>query len=322
MGSLPTSGVSALTGVVFVLVVFLGGCASRGGDGLPAIGEGPVVLMTPHWDQVCRDRRERPFITRPGEILELEALVERIEGLMPGSSRFAGGTVPTPGGYPAAGRAGPDLDAVGARHAYAPEGALPEPAPRGSSEVAPWVDVAVSYASSGELRTAHLLGHTLDPAEADAVAGAVIEAVRPLGRLLEPVFLRIRAMRTPDVELRILLALSCMPHITHEEEEPPRFLGDVRVRGGLRFGSGGNDRVVSVRLHIARSGSLEEVEVVGGNEALLPGVRESLTGIEFDPALLNGEPVPGLLNLVFTFPDPGVGDDERYGGVSDEDPGR
>lgn len=306
----PLAASRPVAALALLAALALSGCATlRGGGPLP-IGEGPVVLMAPHWDQVCRDRRQPSAITRVDQILELDGLERRLEAVTPDASRFGAEALIMAGAYPAAGAsAGLPTEAAGGTaaapdpFAYAPPGAIPDPDVVATRrEVPPWVDVAVNYSASGALRTAHLLGHTLEPHEAEAVADGVIRAVRPMGRLLEPLMVRVRVVRTPELELRLLPALSCTPHITHEDLEPPRFAGGARVRGGRFVGSQAGEGTIGVRLHLSRTGALERIEVFGGNEALLPRVRASLAEVEFDPALLNGEPVPATMDLVFTFP--------------------
>jgi hypothetical protein len=222
-----------------------------------------VVLKEPHWDQVCREDRRPPVLLDVEQVVELDGLHAALESLLPERTMFA-----------------------------AREGAAADPA---------HVDLAVNYGTDGRVRTAHLIGYTTDGEVAREVASVMREAVRPQGRLLEPVFLRVRVVRAPELQLRVLPALSCLPHVRHEEEEPPRFVGAARVRGGTYMLGMGREQTIAARLHVAATGRLERIEVVQGNTELLPRLRRALESVEFDPALLNGEPVPGVLPLTFDF---------------------
>lgn len=173
---------------------------------------------------------------------------------------------------------------------------------------APRVNVAVSYATSGEIRTVHLARSTADSALAEAVLQRVLPAVRRQPPMARPLFLQLsvtRATRTPIV--RIQPPELCVPHISHEEDQPPRLGEGARLWGGLwGYPRPGSDErpplLVSVRLHADPTGEVE-VEWVRGDAALLPRVRAALAGTVVDPALLNGEPAPGNVVLTFRFPD-------------------
>ncbi len=219
-------------------------------------GEGPLILMEPHWDQVCRDARTPLVLRTPSEVLSDPALVREAAALLPDPVR---------------------------------------------GEPHPHVDVAVNYARSGAIRSVHLAGHNVDPVTADAIEARVASAVHPQGSLLHPVFLRVRVTREPAPVVRILPGLDCLPHISHEEDEPPRFLGEARVGGRLAPSAGGN--WVDVRIHLSRTGEVLRLEVLRGDASLLPRVRDAMAETIFDPALINGEPVRGSLVLPFRFPD-------------------
>jgi len=251
-----------------VLAVVLTGCAGSG-HWEPPEPPADVVVMRPHWDQVCRTDERLPLLRRPEEVLRIDEA----------------STGEAPGGLPEV------LDPL-----------LP-PAPGGESR--PFVDIAVNYDRSGALRTAHLLQHNVREAEARKVAEAVTPAVRSQVRILAPTLLRVRVIRDPSVRFQVLPALACMPHVAHEEEEPPRFLGGARVVGGSRtiprfMDDGG---AISVRVEVSESGVVEAVVPLAGNQELLARVREVVAAVEFDPALMNGEPVPGTMDLTFRFPE-------------------
>jgi hypothetical protein len=232
-------------------------CATARPDPVePGPGEGPLVLLEPHWDQVCRDDRAPLVFRRPAEVTNDPALYSEATALLP--------------------------DAV-----------LGEPHPQ--------VDVAINYARSGEIRTVHLSGHNVDPDVAEDVLARVIPAVRTQGRLIRPVFLRLRVTREPAPVLRVLPGLDCLPHISHEEDEPPRFLEGARVGG--RFGGSASDLWVTVELQLSRSGEMEGFEVLRGDPTLLPRVQRAMAESVVDPALINGEPKRGRLILMFGFPD-------------------
>jgi hypothetical protein len=178
--------------------------------------------------------------------------------------------------------------------------AVPEWEGGGDGE-APFVDVAVSFHRSGAVRAAYLLRSNVEEVVAIEVAGRVAEAVRPTGRLLEPVDLRVRVGGLPEPGLALLPARVCLPHITHEEDRPPPLPRGIRLVGAHFLGDPGGERI-TVRLHVSERGVLEQVEAVSGDEDLLPRVREALGEVEFDPALRNGMPVAGTLVLVLLLP--------------------
>ena len=256
----------------YIVAALLTGCA--GSSQLePLEPPAEVVVMRPHWDQVCRTDERLPLLRRAEEVLRMDETSAR----------------GTPGRLPDL------LDPL-----------LPQAA---EGESPPWVDIAVNYDRSGALRTAHLLQHDVREAEARRVAEAVIPAVRSQVRILAPTLLRVRVIRDPrgpSVRFEVLPALACMPHVAHEEEEPPRFLGGARVVGGSRIvprfmeedGS-----AISVRVEVSETGMVEAVVPLGGNQELLARVREVVAAVEFDPALMNGEPVPGTMDLTFRFPE-------------------
>lgn len=166
----------------------------------------------------------------------------------------------------------------------------------------PFVDVAVNYDRSGAVRTAHLQQHNVQEGLARTVSERLIERVLPQARLLEPVYIRVRANLAPRVGLEVLPAIDCMPHVSHERGEPPLFLGGVSVRAGRHCRQRVTDTCIAARLHISPGGEVERIEVLDGEPSLVARVRESLTNTRFDPALLNGEAVPGNLDLLFNFP--------------------
>lgn len=227
-------------------------------DGLP--GEGPLVLLEPHWDQVCLDDRAAPVFQNLAEILEVEGLAETLHPLLP---------------------------------------------PFVSGEPPPQVDVAVTWARAGEVRTVHLTGFDGAQEAAESVRRRVAERVRRHDRLIEPVFLRIRAMRGPSsTVLRILSPERCLPHIRHEPDQPPRFLAGASVttgRGRLLLGGLNSSPSVSVRLHLSHTGAVLDIDALDGDGTLLPRVRAALAETVFDPALLNREPVASSLDLWFRF---------------------
>lgn len=178
------------------------------------------------------------------------------------------------------------------------EGLLPSPV---EDDEAPWVELAVSYQAGGQLQRAHLLDHNVHEVVAREVKGAVTPHVRSRVRVLATTHLRIRATREPEPGLELLPALRCLPHVAHEDEDPPITLGGASVVGGAMNRRVSDGPRISVRLRISGFGALEEVHVLGGNRELLPWVNESLVPVRFDPALLNGMAVPGELSLTFDF---------------------
>lgn len=173
-----------------------------------------------------------------------------------------------------------------------------------------FVDVAVNYEASGILRGAQLLVHNLEEETAQEVAAVLVSAVRQEVRLLAAtrVRLRARAVASDGVTLELHPPLRCFPHISHDELDPPRFLGGARVMGGRARSRGpfGGGPWISVRVDLSRTGSVERIVVLGGEGELLDRVREALSPITIDPALLNGEPVSGALELTFRFPEEGT----------------
>ena len=179
-------------------------------------------------------------------------------------------------------------------------GLLPAPEEDGEGSW-PWVDVAVSYRAGGALHAAHLLDHNVDEATARKVEGALVPRIRTRARVLATTHLRLRATRAPEPELQLLPALRCLPHVAHEDEDPPLTLGGASVVGGQMVRRVRDGSLIAVGLGISADGALEEVRFLGGNRELLPWVHESLAPVRFDPALLNGMAVPGELSLIFDF---------------------
>jgi hypothetical protein len=248
-----------------VLALGLAGCGgSAPPPPVPTPGPDGIVVMRPHWDQVCRDVEGPLLLRTPEEVLEegdLRGILER---------------------------------------AFPPQ--TPGPAESGP----PFVDVAVNYDPPGTLRTAQLLDHNVDETLAREVSALVASEVRDPVRILAPVRLRIRVSRDPELRMAVLPALWCMPHIAHDEDEPPRLHGGARVIGGVSRSTGfpGDGVQVGVALDISAEGRLDGIRVLRGDPELAERVRMALDGVRIDPALLNGEPVPGSLTLTFRFPGP------------------
>jgi hypothetical protein len=248
------------------------GCASSPPE--PPASPGPhgggIRLVEPHWDQVCSLAGETPFLDRVTQVLDPDGLEERVRK---------------------------------AFRSMRPQEEIEEESRHGWRGQGPFVDMAVSYARSGEVRTAHLVGTNVDNATTRALEDLLVSHLRSPGPLLEQVDLRVRAIPGPGSPLRILPPLRCRPHLAHEEDLPPQFLGGARVTGGDLYFGGDDGSRVSVWLHISAEGVLEGIEFRAGNEGLLGRVEESLAETRFDPALRNWEPVPGVLPLTFHFPD-------------------
>lgn len=173
------------------------------------------------------------------------------------------------------------------------------PAVEGETE--PFVDVAVSYRRKGGIRAAYLLDHNVSDSVASDVSSRVVGAIRPQGRLLDRTNLRVRVTRSSTVNLQVLPPRVCRPHVWHEDRDPPEFPG-VRAVGGTSYPARVPDTdVVEVRLHLDSQGELVEIDGREGDLDLLPRVRASVDEMIFDPALVNGEGVPGTLDLRFHF---------------------
>lgn len=162
------------------------------------------------------------------------------------------------------------------------------------------VEVAVTWGPSGEIRTLHPTDHDLSE-PLDIAVTRIRSALLPQPNLLRPVFQRIRVTGS---EAEILPGLHCLPHVQHSPHEPPRHPGATRVLGGGVIPRAWVDYALRVRLRVSPYGELLEVIPEEGNDDLLPRVHHALAETRFDPALLNGEPIVGELDLVFVF-DPG-----------------
>jgi hypothetical protein len=250
--------------------------------------------MEPHWDQVCASEAEPPFLDRVAQVMDPGGLEEQVEGALQKQA---------PGWGPGEGPAGegPAREAP-VREAPVREAPVREGRVQDTGGRSPFVDLAVSYDRQGAIRTAHLLGTNVEAGAARVVEELLVSRLRSPGRLLERVDLRVRASLEPAPRLTILPPLRCLPHITHHEHLPPRFLGDAIVTGGGLHFAGRDGLGVSVRLHVSAEGVLERIEFRAGNEGLLGRVEASLAETRFDPALRNGEPVAGTLTLTFRFP--------------------
>ncbi len=248
--------------VALIAVALTTGCAHTSApEEFEGPGEGTLLLLTPHWDQVCRDDRSPQLFREVGEILD---------------------------------DSGDDHDLVARIAAMLPK--------RAPDDLPSFVDVAVTWERSGAVRSVHLSDHNTDPELSGEVVLLVAERVREVPSLLHPVFVRVRATGAPDARLDLLPGLRCLPHVQHGDDEPPRFLGNARVLGGGYLLPSQAEVGLRVRLSVSPSGDLLEVEPVQGNAALLDRVLESLEDTTFDPALINGEPIRGELDLVFVFP--------------------
>lgn len=170
------------------------------------------------------------------------------------------------------------------------------------------VDIGVIYSESGRIRSVHLQEHTVDSLTAQAVEARVGAAVRRQGTLLEPHYLRIRLSR--PTRIRLLPALRCMPHIEHEGLAPAK-LGEASVSVGRLGRSRHGDGSIGIRLHLARDGTITEIEFRAGDPALLARVRPDLAAMTLNPALMNGEPVRAELDLILRYPLPPDHDQER-----------
>lgn len=167
----------------------------------------------------------------------------------------------------------------------------------------PFVEVAVSYDRSGAIRRTYVQQQNVGREQAQTVLDRLTERLSPQDRLLEPIDLRVRTNLALRAQLELLPAIECMPHVSHERGQPPRFLGGARVVPGRICGTWRDpERCIAARLHISPRGQVEEIEPLNGNASLVEAVRESVAETKFDPALVNREPVPGTLELVFRFP--------------------
>lgn len=159
-------------------------------------------------------------------------------------------------------------------------------------------EIGVHYHPTGELRRAYLMGSDAPGSWGPEVADLVVANLRPLGRLLEPLNIRVQVSvgDTPRVVMRP--ARHCAVHIAHDEEDEIDWGTGIVVTPGSRevMRDTSVDRVL-VRLHLTAHGEISHVEGLRGNLALIREIEGPLRRMRFDPALINGEGVPGTLDL-------------------------
>jgi hypothetical protein len=282
---------SAAAPAAVIAALSLVGCGAHSPAPPSPPPEEPFVLVQPHWDQPCLDARE-PVHLRLEEVVDTTGLSAWLR------ERLASASV-SPSAFGSASDSADDSTSISAPVSAAGRRVASVSTRQGERHV----DIGVIYAVSGSIRSAHLLGHSVDSVTAAAVEERIRAAVLPQERLLEPVFLRLRARSRPFPRLRLLPPLRCMPHVEHAGLAPTR-IGDARVEVGRFPRSGQEEESVAVRLRLDVEGVLTGIEFRAGNADLMGRVRRDLANVTFNPALLNGKAVPGELNLVLRYPLP------------------
>lgn len=319
--------------------LLLAGCGLSTERPSPPITHEPVRVLAPHWDQVCRDHREAIPFSGPQEVVRVEELQadlasdwsEREVGeewtlRRSVTDSLVGGPASTSVTRPEAATARMDVAVSFERDgqvrsvhlvpvhaasllsdsATAPTSpevrrppAMEAPATETRDTEVPPAEVPATEPPATEALPAKAPATetpTTDPAE------AIRRHLRPQDRFLARTYVRLRLGGPPGYEVELLPALECLPHIQHEDHQPPTFLEGAQVQSGVPRMGDADERTVGVTLHLSAHGTLQEIEFVRGRENLLPRVKDALAETRFDPALMNGEPVPGSLTMTFRFP--------------------
>ncbi len=189
------------------------------------------------------------------------------------------------------------LDTIGLGEELKSAGILSAP---GTTEP-PELGIVLWYERSGLLEAAGRWETTMDPEPAARAEQVLASRARPLDRLLDRSSFYVVLKAGPEPQARIERSRTCMPHMRHPEQGRPYGLPDsVSTWYGRR--SFRNDTTsATVRLQIDQLGQVFEVDSLGGPGWAVEAARQLVGELSFDPALLNGRAVLGVLEQSFRF---------------------
>lgn len=166
-----------------------------------------------------------------------------------------------------------------------------------------WLDYLVHYDRDGRPTVHGTWGFAGDTASATRLGGLLGRRVQRLpGGLLEATSLRARLTLHPRPVLAVDRDIECLPHMVHRPDARPVGLPEgVVSQGGIAWIPEGDTVTATVRLHLDATGSVRQVELRKGSPQAYEKTVEVVRLLRFDPALLNGLPVPGILVQSFRF---------------------
>jgi hypothetical protein len=164
--------------------------------------------------------------------------------------------------------------------------------------------LAMSYDEDGLNIRREIVAHTLTPLLADTLQKMVFAEVRRLDELPEPLDVRL-VLYLPGAAMEVQRSVYCPPR-----PRDPRVEGQLHgldaVAAGVRYRRGVRERNVLMRLFVAPAGYVVRVEVARGGmvpPSILRSVAEELRQHTFHPALLDGRPVEGWIEMPFRIRD-------------------
>ena len=156
------------------------------------------------------------------------------------------------------------------------------------------VDFVVWYGTDGVPDAAGLWSTTMDANETLAIQGVFADRVLDTGVLAEPTSIRTVVEIGDQVLLRSDRSVECLPHVRHPQPlgRPFGLPDSVVMTGGTRRVARGA-RAAVIRIHVDETGRLTAVDSVAGTSELVSEARRIMHLLSYDPALLDGRPVPG-----------------------------
>ena len=188
------------------------------------------------------------------------------------------------------------FDTVGLADEIAAAVSLPTPATADAYSL----DFIIRYGADGAATASGVWASTLDEAPTRLAATILAARVLPLGRLIKAAGFRSRLSFHPRATVALGRPIVCSPHLRHAEGMRPTGMPDgVRLVGYI--GREPGDSAILVRVSIDERGDVVDIESIWGTAAALERAREIIALLTFDPALQNGEGVPGRTRFGFTF---------------------
>jgi hypothetical protein len=164
--------------------------------------------------------------------------------------------------------------------------------------------LAMSYDEAGLNIRREIVAHTLPPLLADTLQKMVFAEVRRPDELPEPLDVRL-VLQVPDARMEVQRSVYCPPR-----PRDPRVEGELHgldaVAAGVRYRRGVRERNVIMRVLVAPAGYVLRVEVVRGGTvppSTQRSIWEQLRQHTFHPALLDGRPVEGWIEMPFRIRD-------------------